>query len=70
MVPIHVSFCSSHSSKVAVVGVLNLSLNTSNNPKLVLHFSCSSSFRVCTNLRPLKSNRFSFIGIALLSDIL
>ena len=35
---------------------LNLSLSTLNNPKLVLHFSFCSQFRVCTDLRPLLSS--------------
>ena len=49
---------------------LNFSLNTPNNLVLVVHFSYSSSFRVCTNWSPSKLNQFSVIRTLSLSCIL
>ena len=49
---------------------LNFSLNISNNPTLILHLFCSSSFKVYTNLSPSLCNKFNNIQTLLLSCLL
>ena len=47
---------------ISVYWGLNLSLSTSINPWLVLHFLFSSSFRIYTNLWPSHSNQLNIIA--------
>ena len=47
---------------ISLCGSLNFTLITSNSPGLVLHFSFSSSFRICINLRLSQPNQFIIIG--------
>ena len=48
---------------------LNLSLNTSKNPMLVLHITCSKQSRVCKDLSPSWPSQFSIIWTLLLSCV-
>ena len=52
--PISLQYCKD--SIVSLCHGLNFSLNTSNNPTLVLHFPCSHSFNVCTKKVPLSQD--------------
>ena len=56
--------------KIVSKSGFNFSLNTSNDPVLVLHFSFSPSFRVCTNLSPSWPKHFNIIGTQSLSCVL
>ena len=49
---------------------LNLSLNTSNTPILILHFSGSSQFRVYANLNPSMPNQLNITGALSISCVL
>ena len=62
-------FNTSHQRLTLSMGLI-LSHNTSNNPMLVIQFSCSSSFRFCMNPIPSQLSHISITGIPSLSCVL